>query len=180
MSRWCRRAAAFTIVVLAAGSAHGQTGGPRLHDFRVDVWGAREGLATPSAWTIVPSPEGFLWIASEEGLQRFDGSRFKLEPAPGKDLPRERQAMWLAGGDSRALYVTRDGHLIERYDPTAQTLTAEPELTGLSIERRVLTVGSDGSVWIAGRGGIARRGPGGLTVWRSKAAFPGSGSHRRR
>jgi ligand-binding sensor domain-containing protein len=66
-------------------------------------WSTDAGLPQSTAQSIAQTPDGYLWIATLEGLARFDGSRFTVfdqqstPPLPDKDV--------------QALYVTKDGTL---------------------------------------------------------------------
>jgi ligand-binding sensor domain-containing protein/signal transduction histidine kinase/DNA-binding response OmpR family regulator len=69
----------------------------------LDQWQIPEGLPQNDAWAIARTPDGYLWIGTQEGLARFDGARFEVferknEPA----LPDN----WIL-----ALYVDRAGKL---------------------------------------------------------------------
>jgi signal transduction histidine kinase/ligand-binding sensor domain-containing protein len=48
---------------------------PLLHA-TIDVWGRREGLPSLGIDAIAQGSEGYLWLATEGGLVRFDGMRF--------------------------------------------------------------------------------------------------------
>ncbi len=42
----------------------------------LDNWQIAEGLPQTSAQTIARTPDGYLWVGTQEGLARFDGVRF--------------------------------------------------------------------------------------------------------
>ena len=44
--------------------------------YRVRNWQADEGLPQNSVWAITQTPDGYLWIGTQQGLVRFDGVRF--------------------------------------------------------------------------------------------------------
>ncbi len=48
----------------------------KLHHFVAQHWSVKEGLPGTSIQAIVRSPDGFVWLATSEGLVRFDGARF--------------------------------------------------------------------------------------------------------
>lgn len=47
-----------------------------LDQCRLDVWTARDGLPAGEITSIAQTPDGFIWLATSEGLIRFDGSSF--------------------------------------------------------------------------------------------------------
>ena len=52
-----------------------QTPGP-LRDYAVDHWTSREGLPHNSVRDLAQTPDGYLWLATWEGLVRYDGLEF--------------------------------------------------------------------------------------------------------
>jgi ligand-binding sensor domain-containing protein len=61
-----------TLVVQGAAISHAQTIAQMYHR----SWLKRDG-APDSIWQMSQSSDGFLWIASDAGLYRFDGLQFK-------------------------------------------------------------------------------------------------------
>jgi len=67
------------------------------------TWKAREGSSKGGIWSIVQTPDGYLWLGTEFGLLRFDGVRnVPWQPPPNQHLPSNR--VW-------SLLATRDGTL---------------------------------------------------------------------
>ena len=58
--------------------AQGALAGSAVHPTRlsVDRYGLDEGLSQLSVTAIAQDDSGFLWIGTQEGLNRFDGQRF--------------------------------------------------------------------------------------------------------
>jgi ligand-binding sensor domain-containing protein/signal transduction histidine kinase len=46
-------------------------------DFLVNTWGTEEGLPDPCVRAIAQTPDGYLWIGTQNGLARFDGIQFQ-------------------------------------------------------------------------------------------------------
>ncbi len=60
--------------------------------YRFDHWTADNGLPQNSVRDIVQTRDGYLWLATLDGLVRFDGVRFtvfRLVHTPTLILPRE-------------------------------------------------------------------------------------------
>lgn len=77
-----RRIAAAILLVLSVLEASGNS-------FAVRVWQSEDGLPVNVVRSIVQAADGHLWIASAEGIARFDGNEFKSIAMPeGIRLPR--------------------------------------------------------------------------------------------
>lgn len=110
-------------------------------------WTLRDGGLRAYPRSIAQTRDGFLWLATDFGLQRFDGVRFtSWEPPPGSSLP---------GGAVRLL-ATRDGSLwigtdqgLARWNDGV--LSAYRELDGELVS--VLAEDRHGAVWAGTHGG---------------------------
>lgn len=49
-----------------------------LQQCRMDNWSVRDGLPERVIYSIAQTPDGFIWLATDEGLIRFDGGAFKI------------------------------------------------------------------------------------------------------
>ena len=68
-----------TILLFAAcGRAHALDPSLQLSQYVLDNWQIPQGLPQSSAQTIARTPDGYLWIGTQEGLARFDGVRFTV------------------------------------------------------------------------------------------------------
>ena len=66
-------------VAWVVSSAHGAG---LMRDYLVDVWTSENGLPDSSVSAIAQTPDGYLWIGTQNGLARFDGIRFvTFDPA---------------------------------------------------------------------------------------------------
>ena len=51
-----------------------------------DRWGTERGFPRGPVYAITQTPDGYLWIGTEAGLVRFDGSTFRLVRDPAEGL----------------------------------------------------------------------------------------------
>ncbi len=111
------------------------------------AWTIREGFFKSTINSIAQAPDGYLWLATEFGLLRFDGVRAEpWTPPAGEALP---------SSSIYTLLVTRDGTLwIGTYEGLASwngaKLTRYPELDGQLVGS--LLEGRDGTVWVGSLG----------------------------
>ena len=113
-----------------------------------------DGLSQSTVSSILQDRDGFVWLGTQDGLNRFDGRRFKIErhaPADPKSLPasRVRALHEDAAGD---LFIGTDGGLLRRNEAAGTSIVYrhDPEdPTSLSGDRiRVLHSDGEGMLWI--------------------------------
>jgi ligand-binding sensor domain-containing protein len=152
---WSR---AFAAALLAVSHAAAQPARPPADApprFTITGWSTEHGLPSNVARDIRQTPDGYLWLASFEGLVRFDGVMFRsfaeaeipgLARASFRRLAVDRRgALWAAsetggvvrwaGGEWR-VFTTRDGLTSDR----VTALLPDP----------------DGSMWVGTRAGVSR------------------------
>ncbi len=105
----------------------------RAQDYVFDHLGVEDGLSRTWVHAILKDSRGFLWIGTENGLDRFDGRRI-VEYKPVRGNPKS-----LAAGRVNTLYEDRGGQLwvgtqagLQRYDRSHDDLdlVALPQAPG--------------------------------------------------
>jgi signal transduction histidine kinase/ligand-binding sensor domain-containing protein len=129
------------------------------------VYTIDDGLAGVEIHTVLQDSRGFLWIATESGLSRFDGTRF-VEYDPRQGLPSPNVTA-LAEEPGGALLVGTTGGLA-RLDPgraaAGPVFTPVPDASGRLRHRVTALLADSGAVWAADPvpdGGLFRLHPGG-------------------
>lgn len=139
-----------------------------LSDYSLTSWGASEGLPSSEVLAIAQDADGFLWLGTDGGLVRFDGTRFTVQAG----LP--------AGRSVRALLVTRAGDMwaglgesggVLRYRRTGpgelELVDGPTPVNGLGAGAvRALVEDGDGTVWLGNLGGLFRHADGRWVPWR--------------
>src|ERR1043166_2665411 len=67
-------ATSFSDFVSTGGPAGGTTGGALPLTFR--TWQREQGLPQNSVCALAQTPDGYLWVGTDDGVARFDGVRF--------------------------------------------------------------------------------------------------------
>jgi ligand-binding sensor domain-containing protein/signal transduction histidine kinase len=118
-----------------------------------DAWGTRDGLPVFSVNSVARTPDGYLWVGTEEGLLRFDGVRFT--PIDQRRFPDLRATIMVLLTDrSGVLWAGTDRGLVRWRDGVSRRYTTNDGLAG---ERIVsLFEDRDGVLWIATRSGLSR------------------------
>src|SRR5215470_14367948 len=85
----------------------------RLTLFEQTAYGAKMQFAANSARSMVETREGYLYIATERGVRRFDGQRFVQ--LGHRDVLRSDSVRALAEGADGALWIGTDAGLTRLY-----------------------------------------------------------------
>jgi len=136
-----------SIAILLACSACAFALDPSLEvsQYAHTAWKIREGFATGTIHEIAQTPDGYLWLATESGLLRFDGVRtVPWQPPPGDRLPSTDIRSLVAGRDGTLWLGTAKGLASWKGD----TLTQFPQLAGFDVY--TLLRDHEGTVWAGG------------------------------
>lgn len=149
---------------------------------RFEQIGLDEGLPESPVHAIAQDKQGFVWIGTEGGLNRYDGYRvraYRHEPADPQSLGDDR-ANALVAADDGGLWVGTGGGL-DHYDPRSDRFTAHPLPDSVLPTRPMQFIDailSDGrgGLWLATRGGLQHfdTRSGEYRLWRHSAEQPGS------
>ena len=131
----------------------------RFQTLRFDSYSVEEGLSQSSALSLLQDRRGFLWVGTEDGLNRFDGANFKIyraDPDDPQSISNNYVAA-LAEDPNGNLWIGTYGGGLNRFDPTDETFThyrADPENpSSLSHDQILeLLIDSEGILWIGYRG----------------------------
>jgi ligand-binding sensor domain-containing protein/signal transduction histidine kinase len=130
-----------------------------------------EGLSQNRVTQMVQDDQGFMWLATQHGVDRYDGYQFRVF----KNDPR--MANSLCGVFMLALFKDHSGNLwmgcefgLDRFDPSTETfvhyrITSEP-LPHLSDAVRHVYQDVGGALWLSTGRGLCKLDPGsGKTTW---------------
>ena len=142
--------------------------GKQITQYIHDMWGIEQGLPQNSVSPVYQTRNGYLWLGTQEGLVRFDGSHFTVY-----DSRSDEQILsnWI-----RAIYEDRDGNLwFGTHDGGLSCLNKEGKFftytsaAGLS-NNTVLSICEDrgGTLWIGTIDGLNRLQNGKFTRYTTK------------
>jgi len=113
-----------------------------INQYAHNSWTVREGFFKSGIISVAQTHDGYLWLATEFGLLRFDGARaVPWQPPAGEHLPSTNVQRLLAARDGRLWIGTREG--IASWKDGK--LTNYPGLAGLNVE--ALLEDRDGTIW---------------------------------
>jgi signal transduction histidine kinase/ligand-binding sensor domain-containing protein len=144
-----------------------------ISDYRITSWAGGDGFALGEILSIAQDQDGYLWLASDGGLVRFDGIRFarsdivagptQLPAAPTRAVYAARDgSLWVGYGNGRGLYRIVHGEV--------RNVQLENQINGLVnaiIEDRT------GALWVGHDEGLLRLRNGGWAPVTLPAKGPG-------
>jgi len=142
------------LLFLVVSTAHSL----ETHTMRFQRITVADGLAQSQVTAIEQDQSGFLWFATESGLDRYDGFTFKHyrhergnPNALASDFVRD-----LDLADDGSLWIATDGGGVSRWDPATDKITtyryvADDETSLATDLIRTILAGDDGTVWIGTR-----------------------------
>ena len=150
------------IGVAGAASAAGSDGRTRIDSLRVQRYNVDDGLSQSSVLAILVDRRGFVWLGTQQGLDRFDGYDFlSFRARPGvQGALREDSVSTLLESESGDIWVGSSRGGLSRLHPdtfVVESFVHDPDdprsLPDGSI--RALLKDRDGRIWVAASGGLA-------------------------
>ncbi len=84
---------------------------------RFKTWNTENGLPQNSVISITQTADGYIWIATYDGLARFDGVRFKVfKKLDTPELPTNRLMSLLVDSANRLWILTEDANIVVVYE----------------------------------------------------------------
>ena len=94
--------------------------------YRAIHWTTNNGLSQPANYCMIEDIKGFLWIGSENGLNRFDGNTFKYyfsDKTPKTSIADNNSDFGLSEDSLHNIWIGT-GKGVSRYDIKADTFTS--------------------------------------------------------
>ncbi|HSP69160.1 MAG TPA: two-component regulator propeller domain-containing protein, partial [Bryobacteraceae bacterium] len=155
LRRWRPAAGFLLLMALSMPHAFGLDPNRKLTQYVHRIWQTQQGLPQGAILQIFQTREGYLWLATQTGLVRFDGVRFQqaediLPGAPANAWIRAaaedpRGNLWLGSNESGLFRLGPGG--VNQYT-TAQGLPSNAI--------QCLAPGRDGVIWVCTEGGLGR------------------------
>jgi signal transduction histidine kinase/ligand-binding sensor domain-containing protein len=113
-----------------------------INQYAHKAWTVRDGFFKGNIYSIAQTPDGYLWLATEFGLVRFDGVRsVPWEPPAGEHLPSSNIRQLVSARDGRLWIGTLKGMASWKDGK----LTQYRELAGLYVE--TVLEDREGTIW---------------------------------
>ena len=140
------------LLLLSCGHALALDPSRQPSQYVLDNWQIPEGLPQASALAIARTPDGYLWVGTQEGLARFDGVRFTVFNTNNEAALSDNYISALLVDRAARLWIgTASGIVMfENGRFTAFTRVAQLEHAYV----RSISEGKDGRVWVGTENGL--------------------------
>lgn len=137
----------FSLLALQATALDPQKSIPQ---YSLDSWQTEEGLPQNTVYSMVQTRDGYLWLATAEGLVRFDGVRFQVFDKENTPQIKNNWISILATDGDRGLWAGMVGGGILHYqDGHFENFTLGVSQAAV----RAMCLTSDKTLWIGTDGG---------------------------
>lgn len=144
------------VLLLCAGSAGGLDPERAAAEFARRAWQTDSGLPQNTVHSVAQTADGYVWVATEEGLARFDGLSFRIFDRQNTPALRSNdvRALLVAGKASDVLWVCTAAGATRLYNGQWQTYTTAEGLA--SDDVAAAYEDRNGAVWFATSAGLSR------------------------
>jgi len=160
------------LCLVTAPSAFALDPQKKITQYILDSWGNEDGLPQNTVSEVIRTRDGYLWLGTEEGPARFDGTRFEIYD--------KRKVDQLLSNNVLALYQDRRGDLwigtygggltrLTHADPGKGEFITYTTKEGLAGDRvRCIVEDREGNLWIGTDDGLSRMKDGKFTTYTTK------------
>ena len=133
--------------------------------YQHQAWGRAHGLPQNSVGAIVQTTEGYLWLATQDGLARFDGVRFTVfDKSTTPEMANSDITALVASREGRLWIGTAGGGLLQFDGARFLRYTVDDGLRSNTVT--ALYEAPDGALWIGTQGGgLVRLSDGRFSAW---------------
>ena len=136
-------------------SGHGPPADYPRHRYSLTRWTVEDGLPDNKVWDVLRDKDGYLWIATDGGLARFDGERLapiSLEKSGAVDSLKPPVEVLHEDSEGH-LWIGLRGGLAMYDDGRFQVFEGQEKLTGVRVND--ITPGVSSGLWVATDRGVA-------------------------
>lgn len=134
---------------------------PSSPQFFIEPWNSLKGLQQSTVIDLAQSPDGFLWIATQEGVARFDGAKFTIYNDTDLWIRQDLWVFAMVAAQDGSIWVGTGAGLNRLKDgkfTAYSTQTNPPGTIGSLPDNHIeaLCEDADGAIWIATPKGLTR------------------------
>jgi signal transduction histidine kinase/ligand-binding sensor domain-containing protein/DNA-binding response OmpR family regulator len=142
-------------VVMMVGQVYALDPQKKISRYQVDIWEIQQGLPQNSVYSIIQSRDGYLWLATDGGVVRFDGVHFQVFDKSNVEQ-LTTNSIYAVGEDrvGNIWFGTNGGGLV-LFNPQDGTFTGFTKNHGLaSDEIMIIYEDPGGELWIGTYNGL--------------------------
>jgi diguanylate cyclase (GGDEF)-like protein len=158
--------------IVASRPAFALDPGKLFSQYMQSSWALQNGFPQKSVMAVAQTSDGFLWLATEEGLVRFNGRTFVTFDERNAPELGDRFIRSLAIGPDGSLWIGTMSGLARYKDGKFESFRHEPESR---MDIYDLCAGHDGSVWFSSDRGLRRLQHGVLRNYTTADGLPTNG-----
>jgi ligand-binding sensor domain-containing protein/signal transduction histidine kinase len=125
----------------------------RFTQYSRTLWTQEHGLPQDTIRAIAQTPDGYLWLGTDEGLARFDGYDFAVFNKANRDLPANSITALAVSADG-SLWIATSAGLTRYKGQQFRTYTAAQDLPDNNVS--ALFADGQGALWIVTGLGLSR------------------------
>ncbi len=144
------------LALLIPSTARGLDPTKRPGQYVHQTWDRTHGLPQVSVTGILQDREGYLWVATQEGLARFDGIRFEVFDRRSHEAITVNYLVALTEGADGSIWGATEGGGLVRHHEGRIEVYDSGDAAGLE-SAESLAGGADGTLWIGTGSGLLRR-----------------------
>jgi len=130
--------------------------GPGTQDYFVQVWQTEDGLPQNAVSAVAQTRDGYLWVATYNGLARFDGVRFTVfQPGNNPELRNGRITALFEAPDGTLWLGHESGELTRYWQNRFEAVAFRPAWSGGRIAG--LATDAQGDLWVQNADGLLAR-----------------------
>src|SRR5471032_1019511 len=152
LRRMAVRGALAVLLLAVCGQALALDPTMQPSQYVLDNWQIPEGLPQSSAQAIARTPDGYLWVGTQEGLARFDGVRFTVfDDGNEASIPNKHISALFVDRSGRLWIGTRSGLAVLENG----RFTLFNKISGLTHAYiRNIVEGKSGRLWVGTENGL--------------------------
>jgi ligand-binding sensor domain-containing protein len=133
-----------------------------VFEYNIQTWNRQNGLPFNRISAIVQTSDGYLWMATQNGLARFDGIDFVHVAIPNRDGWHGMSVNCLQVSPRGGFWFGIEAGNFGYFDGTNRFDALSGDWVAPQVNVHAIQEDADGSIWVASRGGVAGL-PGGKT-----------------
>ncbi|HEY0377292.1 MAG TPA: two-component regulator propeller domain-containing protein [Pyrinomonadaceae bacterium] len=137
-----------------------------LAEYSRNVWLTENGLPQNTVRAVAQTADGYLWIGTEEGLARFDGTGFTIFDKQNTPELKNNDVHALMGDRQGGLWLGTGAGLLRLAGGKFSTFTTREGLAGDDVQ--AIYEDREGGVWAATPAGLSRFRDGSFTNWTTR------------